>query len=42
MEVITYSGDWVLLNAQFYKFWMHIDEFLKFDVNTNFIKVVNK
>ena len=32
-DVITYSGDWVLINAQFYKFWMKREEFIKFKLN---------
>jgi hypothetical protein len=30
IDDITYSGDWVLINAQFYKFWMKREEFIKF------------
>ena len=31
-DVITYRGDWVLINAQFYKFWMKREEFIKFQL----------
>ncbi len=30
MQEVIYKGDWVLIDAYFYKFWMHIDEFKKF------------
>jgi hypothetical protein len=30
MQEVTYKGDWVLIDAYFYKFWIHIDEFKKF------------
>lgn len=30
MQEVMYKGDWVLIDAYFYKFWMHIDEFKKF------------
>lgn len=30
MKEVTYHGDWVLIDAYFYKFWMKIEEFNKF------------
>ena len=30
---ITYHGDRVLINTQFYKFWMLRKEFIKFKLN---------
>jgi len=30
MQEVIYKSDWVLIDAYFYKFWMHIDEFKKF------------
>ena len=30
MQEVIYKGDLVLIDAYFYKFWMHIDEFKKF------------
>ena len=30
MQEVIYKGDWVLIDAYFYKFWMHIDELKKF------------
>lgn len=32
MKEIYYKGDWALVDAYFYKFWIHIDEFKKFKV----------
>lgn len=32
MEEVSYKNDWVLINAYFYKFWIHINEFKKFKV----------
>ena len=33
---IIYNGEWVLINAYFYKFWMHRSEFEKY--KTNYVK----
>jgi hypothetical protein len=33
MKDVIYKGDWVLIDAYFYKFWMHINEFNKFILN---------
>ena len=30
---ITYNGEWVLINAHFYKFWMLRKEFEKYKTN---------
>ncbi len=32
MKEIYYKEDWVLVDAYFYKFWMHINEFIKFKI----------
>jgi hypothetical protein len=29
---IIYKDEWVLIDAYFYKFWMHIIEFKKFNI----------
>ena len=33
MQEFVYKGNLVLIDAYFYKFWMHIDEFNKFIVH---------
>jgi hypothetical protein len=33
MAEITYYGDWVLINAYFYKFWMPRKEFERYTFN---------
>lgn len=32
MKEIYCKGDWVLIDAYFYRFWIHINEFKKFKV----------
>ena len=32
MEEVAFKGDWVLIDAYFYKFWMHINEFKKYNI----------
>ena len=40
-DVITYSGDWVLINVQFYKFWMKREEFIKFKLSQSDISDIS-
>ena len=32
MQEIIYKGNWVLIDAYFYKFWMHVKEFKKYNI----------
>ena len=35
---VEYYGEWVLLDAYFYKFWMLRKEFIKFICQTKYLK----
>ena len=39
MKEIIYRGNWVLINAYFYSFWMPIEIFKKYNINKNHISI---